>query len=92
MGTLGCSVTVILSCHVVAEVGVVVADQVDILSMFMLDRGDVEAGGEDAHDLPRGEFKEPGSREERWFAKLDGGPVWLVCPSISGVKLDRTTF
>jgi len=69
MGPVGCKVTVMLSCQVVGEVCVVVADQVEMLGAFRIEVEEVD--GEDDHD---GEPSEPGSNDDRWLAKLEGGP------------------
>lgn len=47
--------------------------------------------GDDDHVGENDELRDPGSSDERWLARLDGGPEGL-CPSIRGVRLDLTTF
>lgn len=52
--------TVMLSCHVIGEVCVVVADHVEMLARLGVEEEVV--GGDVDHD---GEFSEPGSKDER---------------------------
>ena len=60
MGPEGCRVTLMLSCQVVGEVCVVVADQVEMFAR--LGMGEEVIGEEGDQD---GELNDPGSNDER---------------------------